>query len=101
MTADPPDLRKLFEVWISSERKARLVVFFHENPGIIETLEGLSRRLGMTPDTLSKDIRDHLELGLLKERNLGGKRVFVYDTSARGAMEEMIATLAQKEEERL
>lgn len=101
MTDLEPDLRRLFEVWINSERKARIVVFFHQNPGLIETLEGLARRLGTTVEALAEDVRDHITLGLLTERVLGEKRVLMYDSSRRGDIEEMIITLAREQEKQL
>ncbi len=86
-----PDLKKLFEVWMDNETKLMITVFFRNNPGVIETLEGLAVRLGTTPDALRDAIADHVSIGLLKERKVGDKTVLVYDRDMRMDMEAFIA----------
>lgn len=95
---DQNDLRKLFDVWVSSERKAQIVVFFHRNPGVVETVEGLARRLGIHPDALRDDLKDHIDLGVLRERKVGDKTVILYDKSRRGSIEKLIQEYLQRKE---
>ncbi len=85
--SDPPDLRKVFEVWMDSEMKAMITVFFHRNPGVVETMEGLARRLGTTPEALKEHVQSHLELGLLRERKIGEKTVLVFDAQGQADFE--------------
>ncbi|MHB8565535.1 MAG: hypothetical protein ACYC7D_04385 [Nitrososphaerales archaeon] len=42
----------------------------HKNPGIIDTVEGISLLLGASPDLLESEIRDLSDLGLLKTKRL-------------------------------
>lgn len=86
-----PDLKKLFEVWMDNETKLMITVFYRNNPGVIETLEGLAVRLGTTVEKLRDAISDHVSIGLLKERKVGGKTVLVYDRNMRKDMEAFIA----------
>lgn len=80
MTSDPkPELRKIFELWMDSELKLQVVVFFHNNPGVVETMEGLARRLGTNVEVLRKEIADHIRMGILTERPAGDKMVLVYN----------------------
>jgi hypothetical protein len=67
-----------------------VVVFFNNNPGIIETMEGLARRLGTTVEALRRDLADHISLGLLHERRVGDKTVLIYDRSRRGELEKLV-----------
>ncbi len=91
------ELRKLFEVWVDSDLKAQIILFFHNNPGVIETMEGLARRLGTTVESLRQDIAAHIELGLLKERKLGQKTVLVYDRNRRSDIENFITDHLRKQ----
>lgn len=86
-----PDLRKLFEVWMDNETKLMITVFYRNNPGVVETLDGLAVRLGTTVERLRDAIADHVSIGLLKERRMGGKTVLVYDRDMRQDMETFIA----------
>ena len=98
--SEPKDLRKLFEVWVDSELKAQIVVFFNENPGVVETLEGLARRLGTNVEALRTNIADHIELGLLKERQVGGKTVLMFDRNRRQEISDEIARLTREKEDK-
>ncbi|MBI2078301.1 MAG: hypothetical protein HYT80_08045 [Euryarchaeota archaeon] len=74
-----PDLKKLLELWVDSSLKVQVVVFFHDNPGIIETLEGLAKRLGTNVDHLRKEIAGHISLGILRQQKTDGMTLLVYD----------------------
>jgi hypothetical protein len=78
---EEPGMHKLLELWTDTEFKVRALVFYRRNPGVVETLEGLARRLATPPDSLEPEIRDHVELGILKERHVGEKTVYVFDRS--------------------
>ncbi len=90
MTEPPKDMHKLFEVWMDSEEKALITVFFSRNPGVVETLDGLARRLGTSPDALREHVQAHIELGLLSEREVGGKTLLVFDAKKRRDFEQFI-----------
>lgn len=84
------ELKKLFEVWVSTGLKVQIVVFFHDNPGVVETLEGLARRMGITTEALRQEIRDHVALGIIRERHVGDKTVLVYNKSKEQEIQDFI-----------
>lgn len=86
----PKDIKKLFEVWLSSDMKCQVLVFFHNNPGVVETLEGLAKRMGVSMEALEKEISDHVSLGLLKERQVDHKKVLVYNKEKENEIERFI-----------
>lgn len=90
------DLRKLFEVWVDSDLKAQVIVFYQNNPGVIETIDGLARRLGTNVDKLRHDIAAHIQLGFLHEKKVGDKVVLVYDRQQHKAIEDFIAEELRK-----
>ena len=88
--AQKPDLKKLLELWVDSSLKVQVIVFFHDNPGILETLEGLAKRLGTSVDRLRKEIAGHLSLGILHEQKVDGITLLVYDRRKEGSVQNFI-----------
>ncbi len=56
---------------LSSEVKADLLVLFHKNPGIMDTMDGVARRIGRTANVVESDVEDLVKLGLLRKKRIG------------------------------
>ena len=56
---------------LSSEVKADLLVLFHKNPGIMDTVDGVARRIGRTASVVETDVEDLVKLGLLRKKRIG------------------------------
>lgn len=76
---------------LTSEVKGDLLVLFHQNPGLIDTAEGVALRIGRRPDSIEDDIRDFLDLGLLKTKRVGGQRVIFLDRAKDRETKELLA----------
>jgi hypothetical protein len=79
------------EGWVDTDLKAQVIVFYQNNPGVIETMEGLARRLGTNVDELRKNIAAHVQLGFLHEKRVGDQTVLVYDRQQHTRIENFIA----------
>ncbi|PYS59423.1 MAG: hypothetical protein DMF76_16505 [Acidobacteria bacterium] len=88
MTAE----NRLFEMLISTEVKGDLLVLFHKNPGLIDTHEGVARRIGRIANSIEADVRDLVTLGILKVRQIGGREVLLFDRSKDRETQETIVT---------
>jgi hypothetical protein len=76
----PPDaVLQLLGRLLSSEVKGELLMLFHRNPGLVDTAEGVARRLGRTPKEITADVEDFVDMGLLRTRNLGSSEVISLD----------------------
>jgi predicted transcriptional regulator len=64
---------------LSSDVKADLLVLFHKNPGLIDTMEGIARRIGRMTNAIEAEIRDLVAMGLLKVKFIGGVQVYALD----------------------
>ncbi len=101
MTKAPkePDVSKTMDLWVASDLKIQSLMFFHDNPGVIETLEGLAKRLGTNAQSLRKDIADHITLGIIQERKTSGYTLLVFDrqreNDVQGVIEERIRSLKE------
>jgi hypothetical protein len=76
---------------MDSPLKVQIVSFYHRNPGMIETIEGLAQRIGSDPEMVRKTVADHVKLGFLRERNLGALKVIVYDPNGEKRLQDYVA----------
>jgi hypothetical protein len=76
-----PDLggKDLLEILLGSESKGELLMLFHKNPGIVDTVEGVARRIGRGKDEIEGDIKDFTEIGLLRVVNVGKLALLSFD----------------------
>lgn len=101
MTLDTLDLKQLFDLWMDSPLKVQIVSFYHHNPGMIETVEGLAQRIGSDPEMVRKTVADHVKLGFLRERNLGTLKVIVYDPNTEKRLQDFVAQKVKSRGQRL
>jgi len=74
-------LRQLSEKLIGTEIKAELLRLFHMNPGILDTLDSIARRIGRMPNDVETDISALVELGVLRKERFGKLDVVSLNTS--------------------
>ncbi len=52
---------------------------FHRNPGLIDTVDGVARRVGRTTIAVISDVRELLQLGMLRQKRIGSSEVVYLD----------------------
>jgi hypothetical protein len=83
------------ELWMSSDVKVTLARFFRQNPGLVDTLAGLSVRLAIPPERLEPQLQDHVRLGLVRARGHGEKSFYMLDPRRRAQLEDAIVRRAE------
>jgi predicted transcriptional regulator len=83
--------KELLNRMLGSEVKAELLTLFHQNPGLIDSIDGVARRIGRSREEVAEEIEDFVEMGLLK-RTKAGKANLVSLNKAKD--EEFQASLA-------
>lgn len=83
------------DLWIDSGVKVTIASFFRQNPGVIDTLSGFSRRLSIPEDVLRVELADHVRLGVIRERGSGDKAIYMLDRARRREIEDSIVRRAQ------
>jgi len=78
------------EKLVDSDVKAELLVFFYNNPGAMDTVEGIARRVGRGSKVVEKNIVDLVELGFLNRRQVGGREILALNYSRYKDLEKMI-----------
>jgi len=81
---------RLFQSMLSSEIKGDLLVLFHKNPGLIDSLDGVARRIGRVGTAIQADVQDMLSVHILGSRQVGGREIIFLDRSGDKAAQESI-----------
>lgn len=66
-------------VLLGSEIRGDLLTLFHKNPGLIDTIEGVARRIGRTGNAIGEDIRELVQIGVLREKKIGNTEAYMLD----------------------
>ena len=66
----------LLEGLLASEVKAQLLVLFRRNPGLIDEIDGIARRVGKRKESVEVDLKGLVEIGVVSERRVGSTAVF-------------------------
>ena len=69
------DAGMLLNKLLSSTAKAELLMLFHKNPGLIDTVEGVARRIGRASTEIDRDVTDLVDLGTLETMEIGNRSV--------------------------
>ncbi len=75
---------------LSSEIKGDLLVLFHKNPGLIDSLDGVARRIGRVGTAIQSDVQDMVNVRILGTRQIGGRDIIFLDRSGDKAAQETI-----------
>jgi hypothetical protein len=76
--------------FFSTEIKGDLLILFHRNPGLIDTIDAVARRIGRTARAIEEDIRDLLAIGILRTRKIGAYEVITFNRSKDDEVQESI-----------
>jgi DNA-binding transcriptional ArsR family regulator len=84
--------KDLLERLLSSEAKGEMLTLFHKNPGLIDTIDGIGRRVGKSKEQIEVDVKDFVEMGILKAIKAG--KLTLYSLNAQRD-QEIQASLAE------
>lgn len=81
----------MLDTLLASEIRADLLTLFRKNPGIMDTPEGISLRIGLSKAAIQEDLAALIKLGILVKRQIGGREVISLDLKKDKAVQEAIA----------
>ncbi len=76
---------------LSSQVKAELLVLYHKNPGLVDTSEGVARRIGMVAKSVEGDVKDLVNLGVLATKRIGNSEVIFLNREKDKEVQEMVS----------
>lgn len=83
---------KMLQTLLASEVTGDLLVLFHRNPGLIDTLDSVARRIGRTGSSIEEDVQALVNIGILRTRKIGRSEVLLLD---RAKDQEVLETIAK------
>jgi len=88
-------LRDLSEKLIGTEIKAELLRLFHMNPGILDTVDSIARRIGRMPNDVETEIVTLVDLGVLRKERFGKLDVVSLNTRKDKEVQEKLVALIE------
>ena len=82
---------EILSTLLGSEVRGDLLVLFHRNPGLIDTVDGVARRIGKTTVAVISEVRELLVLGVLKQKRIGASEVLFLDRAKDRELLESVA----------
>jgi hypothetical protein len=83
---------ELLDSLLSSETKTDLLLLFHRNRGLIDTVQGVARRIGRKGDSVESDLNDLVELGVLGKKRIGKSEVVFMNRARDKEIQDIIAS---------
>jgi hypothetical protein len=74
-----------------SPARGDLLVLFHRNPGLIDTVDGVARRIGRTGISIENDVKQLTSLGVLRTKKIGTLEVLFLDRAKDKEILELVA----------
>ncbi len=71
MGREMSEVAQMLATLLSSEVKGDLLTLFHRNPGLVDSIDGVARRIGRTGTTIEQDVKSLVNLGVLKLKKIG------------------------------
>jgi predicted transcriptional regulator len=84
-------LDEIFDKLLSSDTKLDLLMLFHSNPGLVDGIEGVARRIGRTASEIETDVKDLIDLGVLVKEKFGKLDAVSFDTNKDKQIQEIIS----------
>jgi len=82
----------IMERLLESSARGDLLVLFHNNPGLIDTVDGVARRIGRTGLSIESDVRQLKNLGILRTKKIGTLEVLFLDRDKDKEVLELVAS---------
>jgi predicted transcriptional regulator len=71
--------QELLNILLANDARADLLTVFRKNPGLIDSVDGVARRIGRNPAQIQGDVEELINLGVLRRRKLGSCEVIFLD----------------------
>lgn len=91
MSAFSSDVQGYLDILLANEVRVDIMTLFHKNPGIMDSVEGLARRIGSVPEAIASDIDEIVKLGVVAKKKLGNRYIYCLDHSRDKEVQDAIA----------
>ena len=71
--------RGISQKLLGSDVKLEILALFHESPGLVDRIDGVSRRIGRSAGEIEADVKDLIDIGILQTETSQNSKVIYYD----------------------
>jgi len=71
--------KEILDRLLTSEAKGEILTLYHKNPGLVDTLDGVGRRIGRSSEQIEADVDEFVEIGILRNIKVGKLSLFGLD----------------------
>ena len=64
---------------LGSDAKLEILALFHQNPGLVDRIDGVGRRIGRDVDEIEAEVKDLIDIGVLHTENVESSQIIYYD----------------------
>ena len=64
---------------LGSDAKLEILALFHQNPGLVDRIDGVGRRLGRDVEEIKAEVKDLIDIGVLHTEILDSSQIIYYD----------------------
>jgi predicted transcriptional regulator len=89
------DGQKYLDTLLASEIRADIVSLFRRNPGIMDTPDGIARRLGLVSEAILFDLEEISKLGIISKKKLGSFEFYFLNRARDGEVQQSIGSFLQ------
>ncbi len=87
---------QISENLLGSDIKTEILALFHKNPGLVDRIDGVSRRIGRTAPETMADFKDLISVGVLLSKTIGDSEVIYFDRKRDTEIQRTISNLLRK-----
>ena len=64
---------------LGSDAKLEILALFHQNPGLVDRIDGVSKRIGRDVSEIEAEVKDLIDIGVLHTETVESSKVIYYD----------------------
>jgi predicted transcriptional regulator len=64
---------------LGSDIKLEILALFHKNPELTDRIDGVSRRIGRDAGEIEAEVKDLIDIGVLRTRSVESSKIIYYD----------------------
>lgn len=87
--------QQYLEILLATEIRVDLMTLFHKNPGIIDTSEGIARRIGLLKETVQPELEEIAKLGVIGKKKFGQQEVYFLNQARDAEIQQSIGEYLQ------
>ena len=91
-----PEGIEISQKLLGSEAKLEILALFHKNPGLVDRIDSVSRRIGRDAREIEAEVKDLVDIGVLHTGTIESSKVIYYDPKNDAEIQKQISYRLRK-----